>query len=95
MNLATNDDENMNKCIRECNEMILSTILQEFKSRAQAAPSTVSHDGALRDIGDKLDRVCKKLDEFTTVHDALLTGLATIVSARVEARLIAATTSSS
>ena len=79
MNLATND-ENMNNCIRECNELILSTILQEFKSRtaarSQDPPPPVSHDGALlADIGDKLERLCNKLDKFTTDYDARLTTL--------------------
>ena len=79
MNLDT-DDEKMNNCIRECNELILSTILQVLISRAtahsQEPPPPVSHDGALlADIGDKLDKLCNKLDKFTTEYDARLTRL--------------------
>jgi len=79
MNLATND-EKMSNCIRECNELILSTILQVLKSRAAACsqdqPPPVSHYGALlAEIGDKLDKLCNKLDKFTTEYDARLTAL--------------------
>ena len=87
MNLATND-ENMNNCIRECNELILSTILQEFKSSAAAhsqdplSPASLNV-ALLAEIGDKLDRLCNKLDKFTKDHDACLTALEKSVSSRV------------